>query len=95
MLVSEYIVMIPADPYGNEYVKICARNWDKSAIKSWAVVDKAGFVLRKSGGWAYEPNPSSRTEEFISDTRFDTAEEAYEALLRYDEETNDLKLSRD
>ena len=37
--------------------------------KGWAVVD-GPFVLTKDGDWEYEPNPSSRDDEFYERCRF-------------------------
>jgi hypothetical protein len=37
-------------------------------------------VLSKDGGWEHEPNPSSRTDEFKTRTRFASPEEALTAL---------------
>lgn len=39
----------------------------------WAVSD-GGFVLTRTGEWEAEPQPSSRTDEFIARTRFTFAE---------------------
>lgn len=38
-----------------------------------------GWCLGKNNRWYYEGNPSSRTDAFIKQTRFDTHEEAREA----------------
>jgi hypothetical protein len=35
----------------------------------WAVVD-GGMVLNADGEWVFEPQPSSRTPEFLARTRF-------------------------
>jgi hypothetical protein len=35
-----------------------------------------GNVLHKSCEWEWEPTPSSRTDAFIADTRFDSLDEA-------------------
>lgn len=53
----------------------------RSANK-WAVVD-GQMVLNHNGEMEYEPLPSSRTEDFIRRTRFDSPEEAYEAYKKY------------
>lgn len=44
-------------------------------------VERRGFVLAKDGEWEYEPNPSSRDDEFYARCRFDTFEEAWKAAL--------------
>lgn len=90
MFVSEYIVPIPKDSYGREYIKIVARNWDSNRVVSWAVIDKAGLVLCKSGDWVYEPSPSNRDDDFLQDTRFETAGEAHQALLEQDRKTGEF-----
>lgn len=36
----------------------------------WCVVDRSGLVLNADGEWEYEPNPSSRTDDFKARTRF-------------------------
>jgi hypothetical protein len=41
-----------------------------------------GRVATRDGEWEYEPNPSSRTDDFIKDTRFATVEEAARAAMR-------------
>lgn len=46
---------------------------------AWVIHDIA-FVLNKQKEWVYESLPSSRTEEFIEQTRFKTPEEALEFL---------------
>ncbi len=53
---------------------------DKS-IK-WVVLLAGSTCLTKKAECLYEPMPSSRTEDFISQTRFDTKEEAFETLLK-------------
>lgn len=47
----------------------------------WAVED-SGFVLRKDGAWEWEPQPSSRTGTFLSQTRYTSPEEALAAFER-------------
>jgi hypothetical protein len=43
--------------------------------KRWAVRE-AEMCLNKSGGWEWEPQPSSRDDEFYARCRWATAEEA-------------------
>lgn len=43
----------------------------------WAVVQNSN-VLDKDANWYIEPFPSSRTEEYLNNTRFNSAEEAKE-----------------
>lgn len=44
----------------------------------WAVCMGAGrsggSILSRSGDWTYEPNPSSRTDEWLTEHRFDLQE---------------------
>ena len=42
----------------------------------WKVSTGTGLVLGKDGVNHYEPRPSSRTDEFIELTRWDTVDEA-------------------
>lgn len=46
----------------------------------WVVkMDRSqGWVLGKDTEWHWEPLPSSRTDEFLSNTRFSSPDEAYE-----------------
>lgn len=37
---------------------------------AWAVVRPSGFVLSREGTWDFEPQPSSRTDEWIAANRF-------------------------
>lgn len=37
-----------------------------------------GWVLGKDAEWHYEPLPSSRTDEFIANTRFSSPQSAYD-----------------
>ena len=52
---------------------------EKRGENSWAISDRFD-VLDRNGNWRYEPLPSSRTEEFIAETRF-TLEDAFERAL--------------
>lgn len=40
-------------------------------------------VLGKKGHWEFEPSPSSRTDEFLEEFRFDSFSEAFDALRAY------------
>ena len=44
------------------------------------------WVLGKDGKYYYEPTPSSRTDEFIANTRFNTKEEALASLVIHEKE---------
>jgi hypothetical protein len=43
--------------------------------RRWAIKQR-GYVLNKSGEWEWEPQPSSRTEEWLKTVRWNTIEEA-------------------
>lgn len=42
----------------------------------WAIREN-GFCLNKDGEWEYEPQPSSRDDEFFDRCRFATLDEAF------------------
>ncbi len=48
----------------------------------WAVCD-ANLCMSKTGEWDWEPMPSSRTNEFWDNFRFDTFQEAWDAAMRF------------
>lgn len=78
-------------------IKVNGKKWDPSwcdadrynfqIVKrgqgAWAITDDMRNVLDKNGNWNYEPSPSSRTEEFISNTRWPSAKEAFEFLAEW------------
>lgn len=45
----------------------------------WAVV-RNGLVLAKDGAWEYEPLPSNREDDFLARCRFDSIQEACDAV---------------
>lgn len=51
----------------------------------WAIVDKTynNMVLTKGLYPIYEPLPSSRDEEYLNFTRFDTIEDAVDTIKKY------------
>jgi hypothetical protein len=49
--------------------------------RKWAVC-LGGNVLNKEGEWEWEPQPSSRDDDFFKRCRFDSAEEAYQFFLQ-------------
>lgn len=55
---------------------------DKEPLK-WAVRDRFQHALSCDGTWEYEPQPSSRDDEFLARCRFDTPVEAIGAYERY------------
>ncbi len=59
-------------------IRIEARD-QRDGTRLW-VVKQGGNCLRKDGQWELEMQPSSRTDEFISATRWKTKEEALAML---------------
>lgn len=58
-------------PFGHVYeLKVEWRGGD-----AWVIVDSS-YVLNREGEWEYEPLPSSRTEQFITRTRWPSARDA-------------------
>ena len=48
---------------------------------TWAICH-LGSVYSRNHEWEYEPNPSSRSDEFIARTRYSSPEEAVEHWRR-------------
>jgi len=48
--------------------------------KKW-VIKTGNYLLGKGGEFIYELSPSSRTEEFVANTRFGSPDECYEFWL--------------
>ena len=46
-------------------------------------VRQSGYCLSKSGKWEYEPMPSSRDEEFLESCRFDSWQDAADAIVKH------------
>ena len=65
-------------------MEVVATKFDDGGLTptAWAVRE-GGAVLSKDGDWEFEPIPSSRDDEFISRTRWDTAEEAANAASNW------------
>ena len=64
--------------YNRPVVIECREQLDGS--KKW-VLKMQEFVLGKDGKFVFEPIPSSRTDEFIANTRFDTPDECHSFWL--------------
>lgn len=47
----------------------------------WTIL-QGGACFNKQGKWEYEPMPSSRTDEFIERTRWNSAQEALDFWVR-------------
>lgn len=48
--------------------------------KQWAVTDSFRHCLAKDGWWEYEPQPSSRDDEFLARCRWTSVQEALSFL---------------
>lgn len=48
----------------------------RDGSRLWVVTGSGSFVLARDGIWEWEPQPSSRDDEFITRTRFASAAEA-------------------
>lgn len=46
-------------------------------------VRQSGACLSRNGEWEFEPIPSSRTDEFFKSFRFDTWQDAANAILNH------------
>lgn len=51
----------------------------REGVIRWALRDRSRNCFNKEGEWEYEPQPSSRADDFYARCRWDTVEEAYEA----------------
>lgn len=60
---------------------------------AWVVVMDNTWVLGKDDEFHYEPMPSSRDDEFIDLTRFDTKEEAFTAYIQHEQRTKPTRLT--
>lgn len=76
-----YVIRGTAKGSPRDAVRIEARD-QKDGSRKW-VVCQAGEVLNKKGHWEWEPLPSSRTDNFLQRTRFDSPQEALAAHLRF------------
>lgn len=54
--------------------------YQRGGAKKWKIARGFDEVLNKQGKWEDEPNPSSRTNEFLSRCRFDSLEECADAI---------------
>jgi hypothetical protein len=57
---------------------------NEEGLRRWKV-RRGGQVLNKKGYLEYEGMPSGRTDKFLERTRFNTVEEAFEALRKFHE----------
>lgn len=54
-----------------------------SGPDKWAIYVSQGFALLKNGELANEPIPSSRTDEYLELSRYNTLDEAYKHFLNH------------
>lgn len=47
-------------------------------VNRWAITNGRTCLNKKTGDWEYEPLSSSRTEEYLEATRFESAESAFD-----------------
>ena len=81
------------EPRAGQMFHIEARTYpSEKDVGTWAVTN--GFeVLNKNGQWEWEPQPSSRTDDFKKRTRFSSPEEAFQAFVAAWEKENDAILN--
>jgi hypothetical protein len=60
---------------------VIRRALQRDGTSLWKII-KGGFVLGRDGNWHYESQPSSRTDQHIQNTRWETP---YVALRAYTE----------
>jgi hypothetical protein len=72
------------EPYGG-WITIEATNFDDNHLPiSWAIRKPGGSCFSKIvGGFDYEPLPSSRTDKFLAEHRFNSPEEAMECWYKF------------
>lgn len=62
--------------------EIVATKFDGGNPSQWAIREMQ-MVMAKDGEWEWEPSPSNRDHDFLTRTRFDTAEDAAECALKF------------
>lgn len=84
VIVSEYQIG-PNAPH-RHFVPTIKRMGQREGADKWAAYMRPGVVVGRSGTQTYEPQPSSRTDEYLAEFRFDTPADAINALLVVDTE---------
>lgn len=79
-LVRREVMQLP-HPYTPEVA--IARYRQREGPDKW-VVQSNSNVLNKDGEWEWEPRPSSRDDAYLARCRFDTAEEALAAYIKFE-----------
>ena len=64
-------------------IEVASINSDDSFM--FAVRNSAGLTLNKDGEWEYEPSPSNRDDDFLSRCRFNSFNDAANALEKAQE----------
>jgi len=62
--------------------EIVATKFTGGNPSQWAIREMQ-MVMAKDGEWEWEPSPSNRDDDFLTRTRFDTAEDAAECALKF------------
>jgi hypothetical protein len=62
--------------------EIVATKFTGGNPSQWAIREMQ-MVMGKDGVWEWEPSPSNRDDDFLTRTRFDTAEDAAECALKF------------
>ena len=65
--------------YITDDVSIEDRGYDR-----WAIVHTNGNNYNKDGTWDYEPLPSSRTDKWLEEHRWKTAQEALDCYAKWE-----------
>jgi hypothetical protein len=83
LVVLRYELVAENDELPGPYVRQVTldRVRQSDGTDKWAIRTSSS-CLNKSGEFVYEPMPSSRSDEFIKDTRFDSEQEAITAWNR-------------
>lgn len=79
LIISEYEVEGYDDPVSPPTIVRHTSPFYKGV--KWAVKWRGRNVLAKDGMWEWEPQPSSRDDQFYARCRFDSVEEALDTLL--------------
>lgn len=78
--------IIPLEGMRNE---IIIQERPRYGITYWSINESTASgssVLDRNGDWIFEPQPSSRTDEYLASTRYATLAEAVSRLERYAED---------
>lgn len=83
LAMASAFALIPFNPRGDwrsiRELKVERRRVDPEA---WSIGSE-GKVLMRDGMWCFEPSPSNRDDDFLSETRWPTAREAIEFARKH------------